>query len=90
MSINLIPYAAENLGIYYSHRVVIAGVTFFVCDKKVSGDGKWHAAIESGTGYDMGAGMASFSAVGNTMKAAINHSLALQRAFVMRALENKA
>lgn len=89
MSINLIPYAHDNLGIYYSHRVILAGVTFFVCDKKLSGDGKWHAAIESGAEYSFGSGMASFSAVGNTMMAAIRHCLSLQRAFVLRALEAK-
>lgn len=86
MSIKLLPYAHENMGMYYSHKTIIAGVTFYVCEKGIL-DNKWHAAIE--TGEDAGGGYASFSAVGNTMQAAIRHCLSLQRAFVMKALEAK-
>lgn len=79
MSINLLPYAAENLGLYYSHTTAIAGVTFYVCEKGVI-DHQFHAAIDID-------GKASFSACGRTMKSAIKHSLELQKIFISKELE---
>ena len=79
MAIKLESYAAENLGMYYTHKMTLNGVTFYVCEKGVI-DHQYHAAIDVD-------GKASYSACGRTLKSAVRHCLELHKIWIMKALE---